>query len=517
MSGRLLRIAQRVFVGREVALARRWQVKMEDSSDTGRRAFAKALSVTPGVRQVVLGAMKDVRGEWKWIGRPTESLLRHHAAIAGGTGTGKTSWIFGVLMQLADENRHPIILYDAKGETAELVLNLLVPRLVDMDGGEELLERLRVVRVFDPHNVPLLNITLPEPGVPKEAQAYGIASALEQALAELLGGRMHHVLIRCATLCIELDLPITQLQEWLANPKSFLRDAEQSADSSLREYARTGWPQENRESLRALSARLNALLFWPDARLALCAPGAISFADALAQPGITVIDVGSPPAGAERLARFFGAALLGKVVRAILSRAVTPETPPAIFVAEEIQETLGPEEARQLGRLLATARFKRTAVWLVNQSRSQLSAVDPGLVAAMRTNIGVQVQFRTSPEDAAALAYMLPDDGKGEAARRDLIGSLTRLPQRHCYFAIRDADLKAQLVLAPRIDFAALREQGERLSQSLRQRINLGIAAIPRSELQDPPAHKNPVVEELDSRISPESTAPGDCEFPSLG
>ncbi|NOT33994.1 MAG: hypothetical protein HOP12_07480 [Candidatus Eisenbacteria bacterium] len=351
--------------------------------------------------------------------------------------------------------------------------------------------------------------------MPREAQAFGVAAAVEQALAEPLGGRMHHVLVRLVTLCIEKRWPLTQVSEWLAAPANFLRAAQQSEDESLREYARVGFQQESKESLRALGARLNALFLWPGARQALCAPGSISFSDALAEPGLTVISTGSPPAGAERLARFFGALLLGKVVRAILSREVRPDTLPALFVAEEIQENLGPEEARQFGRLLAIARFKRAAVWVTGQSRSQLSAVDPGLVAALRANVGLQVQFRSSPEDAAAFAHLLPQQAEGETARRTLINCLTRLPQRHCYIAVRDIGQTAQLALAPRIDFDRFRAAGESLSPEARLAIRRGIAAVPRAEAVVSKARLSE--SQTHSTALSTDTEPEEGPFPALG
>jgi hypothetical protein len=111
----------------------------------------------------------------------------------------------------------------------------------------------------------------------------------------------------------------------------------------------------------------------------------------------------------------------------------------------------------------------------------------------MRANVELHVQFRSSPEDAAAFAYMLPQEQKGEAARRELINSLARLPQRHCYLAVRDLGLRAQLVLAPRIDFDALRVCGRRVSPELRQRIQRGIASLPREEVLRQMSAESPV------------------------
>jgi len=507
---RLVRFAQRIVVGDERVLARRWQGRVDNALSPERAALLRALSIQAGAGGVVLASAWS-RGQWRSLGLPTARVLSCHAGIAGGTGTGKTSLLLGIAAQIVCEDRYPVILFDAKGEFADKVLDLLPPILLDAGVSEERLGRLRVVKVFDPHYVPLLNVTLPEPGVPKEAQAYGVASAVEQALAEPLGGRMHHLLVRGAALAIELGLPITELQRWLDDPLAFQRAARRSSDPSIRDYASTGFPKENRESLRALAARLNALLFWPGARLALCAPGSVSFADALSEPGLTIVHVGDAPSGAERLSKFFGALLLGKIVRAILSRPITAETAPAWFVAEEIQECLGPEEARQVSRLLSTARFRKVGVWLTSQSRSQLHAVDPGLVAAMRTNLTIQAQFRTSPEDAAAFAHMLPESD--EEHRRELVQEMTRLPQRHFYLAVRDLGATAQLVVAPKLDFAGLEVSARRIPAELRARIRQGIATAPRDAAELPavvPPEKSelPVVE---------PPPPDSGEFPRLG
>ena len=334
-------MAQHLVLGREEKIARRWQAWLDDGSRSERRAFLRALSIEPGPENIVLGAIENSRERWGWVGLLADRLVGFHGVLAGASGSGKTSWLIGILLQILARLRLSLILPDFKGETADLLLDVGIPFLLENGLEVDLLDNLRVIRPFDHRYVPLLNLTLPEAGVPAEAQAYGVAAAVEQALAEPLGGRMHHCLVEMVVVCIELGLPITVIIEWLSDPRSFVAAAARSANEATRQYARVGFPQENRESLRALVARLNALLFWPGARQALCAPGAVSFADALAAPGITVISTGGAPAGSERLARFFAGALLGKIVRAILSRDITPDTPPALLVCEEVTEALG--------------------------------------------------------------------------------------------------------------------------------------------------------------------------------
>ena len=507
---RIFSKVRRALVGPEESVARRWQRRLADAGARDRIAFARALRLGPGKDQLVLASLVSPAGTETVLGLPLSRALSFHAAVAGGTGTGKTRWLLNVLAQVLQQESTAVVVVDAKGETADLVLEQLLPFLIDSSGDDRVLEQLRVLRVFDPAYVPLLNVTMREGAAPKEAQAFSVAAAVEQALAEPLGGRMHHVLVRLVCVCIEQQAPLYRVSEWLTRPHAFVRAALQSPDEATREYARSGYPQENKESLRALAARLNALLVWPGAREALCAPGAVSFADALAKPGLTVVSTGSPPAGAERLARFFGGLLIGKLTRAILTRRITPESPPALVVAEEIQEMLGAEEARQFGRLLAIARSRKTALWTTNQSRSQLSAVDPALVAAMRANVGLQLQFRSSPEDAVAFAHALPDSGKGHE-RRALIHELTRLPQRQCYLAVRDLGIPAQRVVTPLVETTPWQAAAERLSPERRRRIDQGIAALPRLA----------VPEEGGSKDYPTPTTnivpPEDGPFPALG
>jgi hypothetical protein len=151
---------------------------------------------------------------------------------------------------------------------------------------------------------------------------------------------------------------------------------------------------------------------------------------------------------------------------------------------------------------------------MTGQSHRQLSAVDPALLAALRANVGLQVQFRSSPEDAVAFAHLLPQEGEGETARRALINAMTRLPQRHCYVAVRDLGLPAQLVVAPRIEFDRFRASGDALPRDIRLQIRQGIAAVRREDLRhvDTPIEA-PKISEVPARPAPTEDGP----FPALG
>lgn len=510
---------RRIHLGEEGPLARRLIAREQKRGSPEERRFEEELLRSPGAEDLVVGRARRRSGSWAWVCVPYERLVRGHATIGGGSGSGKSRWVTAVVTQLLCRRSAILGLFDAKSETATDLIETVLPYVAAVTGDEGIIERLRIIRPFS-SSVPPLNVTVAEAGIPKEAQAYAITESIEQALREPLGPRMHHVVLRLVTACIDLGMPLPTLQKWLLDPRSYLQVALRSDDPEVREYARTGFPRESPESLRATAARLNAFLFLPETRRALNAPSCISFDDALREPGgIFVVDVGSPPAGSESLQRFWASLILGKLVRALLSRSWDPGLPPVLLVAEEIQEILGPNEAQSLARLLSVARFRGIALWLTNQSRSQILRVDRNLVEAIAANAAFHVQFRSSYEDARAFAHLLPLEGKGAltgtAVRRQLVEELTRLPRRHCYLALRDAPFAARRILTPRLELEALKDAAANLSPEVRERIRGGAWSI-----DEPVIQPTPTVHELalPNAADPlEEEADEASDFPSLG
>jgi len=203
--------------------------------------------------------------------------------------------------------------------------------------------------------------------------------------------------------------------------------------------------------------------------------------------GLTIIDVGDPPAGAERVARFWAGILIGKLTRAIFSRSVEQESSQALVILEEFQEALRHDQVEQFGRLLAMARFKHIALWFVNQQPAQIAQVEPALVKLLRTNVGTVSTFRCALEDAKAMSHALPiapGTKKPAEARQALVEEMTRLPDRTFYFWLRQAPFRAQQVRSPRIDLGHLRELAAQSPAEVREAIRRGTVALPREELE---------------------------------
>jgi hypothetical protein len=332
----------------------------------------------------------------------------------------------------------------------------------------------------------MLRVTEAEPGVPRAIQSFNLASALEDALADDLGSRMTRVFLRLSSLAIELGYPLTVIQRWLEVPEAFARDARRSSDQSVREYARSGFARESRAAVDALLARLDSFLFLDEVKLALSAPRCVSFAESL-ESGLTIVDLGSPPAGAERAQRFWAGILTGRITRAILSRPVTDDSPRAWVIFEEVQEALGGGQAEQFARLLALARHKRTSVTLINQQPAQLAAVDPTLVKVLRTNAGIECAFRANLEDAKTLVHALPaPPGQRNAAeaRLAMVAELTQMPDREFLFWLKQAPFRAQRVRSPRLDLESMRRAAAGLPAEIREATRKGTVSMARPEIE---------------------------------
>jgi len=480
---------RRLLRGDEADRARSWQARSlaeayaRDHDDVTR--FRAAMVCRPNDRRILLGRARDLSGEPFWCGLPFEDFLGKHSWITGATGSGKSYFTLACLLQVLQAGRFPVLVVDLKSELSELLTELVVPALIRTRGGERLLNRLRIIRPFG-RDLPMLRVTEAEPGVPRAIQAFNLASALEDALADDLGSRMTRVFLRLCALAIELGYPLTAIQRWLESPEAFARDARRSTDPVAREYARSGFVRESRPAVDALLARLDTFLFLDEVKLALSAPQCVNFGEVL-ESGLTIVDLGSPPAGAERAQRFWAGILTGRITRAILSRPITDQTPQTWVIFEEVQEALGSGQAAQFARLLALARHKRCGVTLINQQPAQLASVDSTLVKVLRTNAGVECAFRANIEDAKTLVHALPVPPRQKNVAETRLGfltELTQMPDRDYLLWLKQAPFRAQHVRSPRLGVPGLRESANQLGGEVREAIRRGVVSMDRAALE---------------------------------
>jgi len=225
----------------------------------------------------------------------------------------------------------------------------------------------------------------------------------------------------------------------------------------------------------------------PEIRQALSAPRCIDFNDCLST-GLTLLDFGSPPGGAEAAMRFIAGPIAGRLSRSILSRRVDEGTPQAVVLFEEFQELLQRHQVQQFKRLLSLCRFKRVALHFSNQQPAQIAAADRSLLKVLRTNLGAEVIFRSSVEDARALSEGLsvrsPDETLAQARTR-FVEEIASLPRRHFILWLKSALYGQERLTSPRLDFEHLRQAVARVPAEVRERIRSGIVSVDRTELED--------------------------------
>jgi hypothetical protein len=500
-------------------LARRAQADLADPFALDQEEldrFQTMLRAKSKPEIVLLGRLPRERDPNVWIGLPIERFIALHGSCVGATGTGKSYWVLGLLLQLLRGGRHAVVVVDLKGEMAALLLDLIIPALV-ADGHTDLVSMLRVIRPFDREYAPLLRLTEPEAGVSKEVQALSLLTSIEESLCEPFGTRMSRITLLGIMLAIERQEPLDVVRRWLHDRSAFARAAHASSDGLIREYASGSFGKEQSSSIEAAAARIDEFLFDPATRDALAAPSCLSFAELL-ENGTTIVDLGDPPAGAERLSRFWGAVILGRLTRAVLARPVTKQSGRVWFVVDEVQEALGPKQAAAFARLLSLARFKKVGLLLVNQEPAQVANVDPLLASALKTNIGYRVAFRSNLEDAKAIAHALPRDGRRDSTRgRDrLVEELTRLRDRHYLFWLRAGAFHAQILRSPRLDLDRMESLAASLGEETRQAIRRGTTSIPRTEIRHG-APREPDGEDVDQLAAGDGTDEVDSGFPRLG
>lgn len=515
---RLLLALRQLGQHRDRDRARQWQARLAQELDPETRRRAEAFR-----SRFVVARQADAVGLGHHlvpsppvpVGMSFDELLSRHAWVTGATGSGKTFFVLGLLIELLRRSLSPIVVVDLKGELSRLLQDLILPGLAAGSHPPPWLAHVRIIRPYGSSFIPLLRLTAPEEGIAPEVQALGLAAGLEEALGKDLGIRMERLFLKLSCLAIELGEPLTAIHGWLERPVSLARDALRSSNASLRAYVRQSFERETAASREALLARLDAFLLLPETRLALSAPRCLSLKESL-ERGVTIINLGEPPAGAERVVRFWAGVLVGRLSRAILSREIQAGSPPALVLFEEFQEALSGAQVEQFKRLLALARYKRVSLWFVNQQVGQLSAVDPSLPKILRTNTGLEALFRCNAEDARLLAPVLASRKAVRGrVRPDPASELMSLKDREFMFWAKRESFGPQRLRAEDLDLEGFQVLARSLSPVVRRGLDQGTEALPRQELEALRESRRARSEErMEQELSPSERS---SAFPVLG
>ncbi len=432
-----------------------------------------------------------------------------HALVLGGSGSGKTRAVGAIVREIlrrTANGRPPcnVVILDHKSEFVDLSRKLLseILRALPSDAANRVLDDLVVMNPFSATALVPMQILKPEAGVIPEIQAFEITSLVDRLGGADLGVRQDSFLFHAVLLGITRALSLPELAGLLSDPAALASAAATSSSAEVREFfgARAGATRLAATSLEGVRARLHRLLRLPSTRLMLGARDSISFRSLLDRK-IVFVDVGSPPLGCEDLGRFWSGLVMLKLTRAIFERRPEDAACPVAVFVDEWQEGLGAggDMAEHYERVLSMARSRSVSFWLISQSLAGAAKVSASLPKMVATNTNLQLLFRASPEDARAMAHLLPVTGRRTrppsapwlhekkspflTPQEELISltnGVTSLPDRTFYLWNRKRPYRAELVRAVEVAPPESRTRDDGLERSLRD----GALAVPIATLE---------------------------------
>lgn len=425
-----------------------------------------------------------------------------HWTVTGSTGAGKSFLVLSLLLQRLRRERGGVVLIDMKGEFAELLRKVVLPAFAASLPPEDLarfVSKVAVLAPFDPNAVPPFQVLARDPGLSIAEQAHEVAGSFGRTIGRDLGVLQETILKRTLELAIDTGHRLPDVTRLLMDEGLRRAALDRSTLEETRLYFATRFSRERASSLGSLLSRLDSLTMYPGLRRMLSAPGMVRI-PRLIEDAIVIIDLGGAPAGMRDVPQFLGQLFFQRLVRAIIARPVRhgdAAVAPVTIIADEFQELLGPEVARDFERVLALARSKKCFLWMLFQQAAQVEAVSPTLLRLLRGLCNYQVHFRASIEDARAFSHILPTTGRqlrpaagfpdprqpdrflsAEDERRELLELVPRMPDRIFWFCNRRAAYPSLLVRSPHLDIPGMQRTAERLPPAVRQAVERGVVAL---------------------------------------
>lgn len=340
--------------------------------------------------------------------------LLAHMAFFGASGAGKTfAMLMAILAVLEQRAARSLVVLDMKGDLANLLteraLPMLAARLPPAE-ADDLLNRIVVVDPFSSTHPPPLNVLVRDPLIPIAIQARDVAECFETATETDVTARMETILDWVMRLVIETGGSFLTVRRALQEPLVLEGLVRQAKDRDVVRYFLTRFPSEPKASKLAILARLDRFLALPMTQLTLGAKYSLDF-DGLLKNKITIISLGSAPAGLQSVARFFAMVILTRFVRAIFRLPPQAQGFASVLAADEWQVALNPALAREFESILTLARSRGVHLWLANQQLVQLDRQGTSLRSVVLGQTALQVVFRMAADDTKMLRYLFPVTG----------------------------------------------------------------------------------------------------------
>jgi hypothetical protein len=347
--------------------------------------------------------------------------LMSHAYVVGPSGTGKTTLLAHLCLQLADTGCAQIVL-DPHGDLAHQILARL---------PERHLHRTVLLDLADSANLPTLNpLWIPDPPVGTEPTAAAVhravaaatrTAAVRAVFADLWGlhrantpNLLHFLDAALAALvgaqANEGQGTLADLPRLLTDPdyrRSLVRAAaDPRVTARWVEFDQLGREDKSR-TIRAILNKAADFDRNPILGTVFGDPGPGLRIDQLMDTGrilIVSLPRGLVPEGTVEL---IGSVLVSLAYQAALAREARPadQRPPVVAVIDEFQEFALTTFAKAL---TATRKYGLGLV-VANQNLSRIREISPDLLETLLANVATLVAFRTAPADADALApYVSP-------------------------------------------------------------------------------------------------------------
>ena len=343
-----------------------------------------------------------LRQGWGGVESPfhiSDEALRRHLYVVGKTGTGKTSLLKSIFLQLAERERG-VVLLDPHGDLAEEVLDLLPPHLA------------RKVVYFNPADLafPIAwNILANVPPDERPRAASGIVSAFKNVWGDSWGPRLEYILYN--SIRALLDAEHTTI---LGLPKMLTDEAyRQWVVAQVKDpFVRAFWEEEfanydhrfRQEAIAPIQNKIGALTTNPAIRNLIGQSKRKLDIPFIMESGRILIANLSKGALGEEPSNLIGSLLVSEFQRAAMQRGSKPEEArrDCTLIIDEFQNfTTG-----AFTSILSEARKFRLSLILSHQFTSQL---EPEIRDAVFGNVGTTVAFQLSASDAEIMAKEYAD------------------------------------------------------------------------------------------------------------
>ncbi len=347
----------------------------------------------PNQRHISLG----FRQGWGGVESPfqiSQAALQRHLYVVGKTGTGKTTLLKNLFLELA-RSGHGVALLDPHGDLADSLLDLLPRR-----------DAARVI-YFNPSDLshPLAwNIVADVPSDERPTVAAGVVSAFKNVWVDSWGPRLEYILYNAIRALLDAEhTTLLGLSKMLTNDAYRAWVVRQIEDPFVKAF----WTEEfegydqrfRQEAIAPIQNKIGALVTNPVLRNMVGQVKRKLDIPFIMNSGRIFIANLSKGAIGDIPSNLIGSLLVSEFQRAAMTRSAMPESDRRDFslIIDEFQNfTTG-----AFASILSEARKFRLSLVLSHQFTSQLQ---PAVRDAVFGNVGTSIAFHIGFSDAELLA-----------------------------------------------------------------------------------------------------------------